>query len=125
MTPAINYRKATMTYDEARKLVEAHCLGGWMADAIESGKGELPETAAVHIYTWDCEGTIQRPLAGFRVAEVSYSTGQGSGGSYMGVEGLAVFAAVERVVIALVEGWPEEEIMDTYHDLDYVLRENG
>jgi hypothetical protein len=53
----------------------------------------------------------KRPWCGVRVAEVDFHT-KDAGGSYMQVDapiGLAICAQVERCILALIEGWNEEE----------------
>ena len=66
----------------------------------------------------------ERPYCGIRVSEVSFSKANG-GCSFMQVDvphGLAVCAATERVLLALVEEWEEEEIEDEFWRLQELLK---
>ena len=81
--------------------------------------------AEVSIYFWHDQipEISKRPLAGIRVAEVSFSVGL-SGASFMqsDPDGLAVCAQVERCIIAYAEGWPITEIEYALDLLDFMFQ---
>lgn len=113
-----------MDIREARRLVELAISKAW--DGFDS------ETDEITIYAWSDPPSVMKrhPLVGFRVAEVSCARTRPDsigGSSYMQGDtphGIAVCAAAERAVIALVEDWPIEEQHSEFWRLAELISED-
>jgi hypothetical protein len=109
-----------MTYDEAiakvkEKLLEyAKVPAGYQCSIYDYALNFSTKQRDLEQHAKD------HPYCGIRVAEVSFSNASG-GCSYMQVDvpwGIAVCAQTERVLLALVEGWDEDEIEEEYWRLE-------
>lgn len=81
----------------------------------------------VKIYTWDSKRNTK--LIGIRVAEVSVvqvrSKGGLSGYSWMQVDlpyGLAVCAQAERLMLAYLEKWPDDELAEEEWRMAFAMK---
>ena len=81
-------------------------------------------TCTVYLYVDKVSNRKRRPWVGVRVAEISFYNASG-GASFMQVDipyGLLLCAAVERYILALVDGWEDIEIEEELWRLEEVVR---
>ncbi len=116
-----------MEYQKAIEAVEAKLLA----------LAKMPPGYAAKIYDYALDFSSkerdldkhskERPYCGIRVAEVSFHNDRG-GSSYMQVDvpyGLLTCAAVERILLALVEDWEDEEIEEEWWRLERVIEQDA